>query len=139
VLGTLSNQKRLDWRSLATPNQTCTSLRCTGLSGVHRTMSGAQAGAPGELVSLEKNIVRCGYNSPCLVSQPRPSQQSVARSVGDTWTSPTVGRSQRTVKCATRLSGVPRGSWLQRSASLEKEGNRALCKPWNLTSKTLVS
>jgi hypothetical protein len=36
---------RLDWRSLAKSSQTCTSLRCTGLSGVHRIVSDAQAGA----------------------------------------------------------------------------------------------
>jgi hypothetical protein len=36
---------RLDWRSLAKYSQTCTNLRCTGLSGVHRTVSGAQAGS----------------------------------------------------------------------------------------------
>jgi hypothetical protein len=32
VLGTLTNQMKLDWRSLAKFSQTCTSLRCTGLS-----------------------------------------------------------------------------------------------------------
>jgi hypothetical protein len=36
---------KLDWRSLAKSSQTCTILRCTGLSGVHRTVSGAQAGS----------------------------------------------------------------------------------------------
>jgi hypothetical protein len=35
-------------------SQDCTSLRCTGLSGVHRTMSSAQAGAPNELAALGK-------------------------------------------------------------------------------------
>jgi hypothetical protein len=35
----------LDWRSLAKYNKTCTNLWCTGLSGVHRTVSGAQAGS----------------------------------------------------------------------------------------------
>jgi hypothetical protein len=58
VLGTLSNQKRLDWRSLATPSQTCTSLRS------HRTVSGAQAGARGELTTLKKSWRSRGYNSP---------------------------------------------------------------------------
>jgi hypothetical protein len=33
MLGTLSSQMRLDWRSLAELSQTCTSLRCTRLSG----------------------------------------------------------------------------------------------------------
>ena len=30
MLGTLSNREKLDWRSLAKSNQTCTSLWCTG-------------------------------------------------------------------------------------------------------------
>jgi hypothetical protein len=78
------------------PSQTCTSLRCTGLSG-------AQAGVPGELAALRKNSARHNYNAPNYpVSQPCPCQQSAARSAGDTWTSPTVGRSHRTVQCATR-------------------------------------
>jgi hypothetical protein len=47
---------RLDWRSLAKSNQTCTSLRCTGLSDVHRTVSGAQAGARDELAALAATI-----------------------------------------------------------------------------------
>jgi hypothetical protein len=34
---------KLDWRSLAKSSQTCTSLRCTGLSGVHRTQAGSAA------------------------------------------------------------------------------------------------
>jgi hypothetical protein len=37
------------------------------------------------------------------VSQPRPRQRPAARSAGDTWTSPMVERSQRTVRCATRV------------------------------------
>jgi hypothetical protein len=56
VLGTLSNQKRLDWISLATPSQTCTSLRS------HRTVwcSGCRGG---ELAPLEKSRRSRGYNS----------------------------------------------------------------------------
>jgi hypothetical protein len=38
----------------------------------------------------------------CPVSQTRSLQRSVARPAGDMWTSPTVGRSHRTVRCATR-------------------------------------
>jgi hypothetical protein len=44
------------------------------------------------------------------VSQPHPRQRAATRSAGDTWTSPMVEWSHRTVMCATRLSGVPRGS-----------------------------
>jgi hypothetical protein len=36
VLGTLSNQMKLDWRSLAKSSQTCTSLWCTGQCPVPR-------------------------------------------------------------------------------------------------------
>jgi hypothetical protein len=106
VLGTLSNQKKSDWRSLVTSSQTCTSLRCTGLSGVHRTlhrtMSGAQAGARGELAALGKSWRSRDYNSlDCPVWQPRPLQRSATRSLGDTWTSPMVTRLHRTLRCAT--------------------------------------
>jgi hypothetical protein len=112
---------------LAKFSQTCTSLRLTGLSGVHRTVSGAQAGASGNWPLSGKSIgteakihqtVRCASRA--------HSQQSTARSAGDTWTSSTVSRPHRTVWCATRLSGVPRGRWLQRSASPNKEGNHTL-------------
>jgi hypothetical protein len=59
------------------------------------------------------------------VSQPRPSQRSVAQSAGDGWPAPTVTRPHRTIRYAIRLSGVPRGPWLQWSALPEKEGDRA--------------
>jgi hypothetical protein len=82
VLGTLSNQMRLHWRSLAQASQICTSRRCTGLSGmhqtsqtytslrciglagVHQTVSGAQAGARDELAALRKSWGSYNYNSP---------------------------------------------------------------------------
>jgi hypothetical protein len=116
----------MDWRSLAKSSQTCTSLRCTRLSGVHRTVSGAQAGVLDEQVALGKTqhaatiihrTFRCAPDYP--VSQPRPRQRSAARSVG------THGLQQRS-EGHTELSGVPRGSWLQWSASPEKQGNHAL-------------
>jgi hypothetical protein len=62
----------------------------------------------------------------CPESQPRPRQRSVAQSAGDAWTSPMVRRAHQIIRCATGLSSVARASWLQRSASPEKEGNRAL-------------
>jgi hypothetical protein len=64
VLGTLSKREKSNWRSLAKSSQTCTSLRCTGLSDVHWTVSGAQVGSPSEHASLGKNSTRRGYNSP---------------------------------------------------------------------------
>jgi hypothetical protein len=107
VLGNFSKWEKSNWRSLAKERQTCTSMRCTGLLGVHWTVSGAQAGALGEPLSgkaegvavIINRTVRCAPD--CLVSQPRPRQRPVARSAGDTWTSPTVTRSHRTVRCAT--------------------------------------
>jgi hypothetical protein len=92
---------RLDWRSLAKSSQTCTSLRCTGLSSVHRTVSGAQAGVLDELVALRKSWGSRGYNSPDYpVWQLRLRQRSTAQSDGDAWTSPTVTSPHRTIRCA---------------------------------------
>jgi hypothetical protein len=109
VLGTFSNQMKLDWRSLAS-----TSL------WLHRTRSSAHAGVLDKLAALEKSWGSRGYNSPdCLVWQPRLRQRSAAQSAGNTWTLPTVTRPHRTVQCA-------KGPRLQRSALPEKEGNRAL-------------
>jgi hypothetical protein len=42
------------------------------------------------------------------------------------WPAPTVTRSHRTIRCVIGLSSVPRGTWLQRSASPNKEGDRTL-------------
>jgi hypothetical protein len=87
---------------------------------VHETVSGAQAGALSELATLGKTLgaatiihrtVRCASHA--------PSQRSVARSAGDTWTSPTVTRAHRTVRCAT-------GSVAATVGFAEKEGNQAL-------------
>jgi hypothetical protein len=42
-----------------------------------------------------------GYNSPdCPVSQRPPAQRSAAKSAGDAWPAPTVGRGHWTVRCA---------------------------------------
>jgi hypothetical protein len=75
-------------------------------------MAGAQAaaGAPTNR-SLSRKTQRaapkihrnvwCAPDYP--MSQPHPYQRSAARSVGDMWTSPTVERSHRTVRCATKV------------------------------------
>jgi hypothetical protein len=61
VLGNFSNQEKFKRRSLAKVSQTCTSLGATdcsvytGLPGVHRTVSSAQAGIPGEQTALGKS------------------------------------------------------------------------------------
>jgi hypothetical protein len=116
---------RLDWKSLAKFSQTCTSLRCTGLSGVHRTVSGAQfasatnpplSGIFEDVVAKIHQTVRCAPD--CPVIQHRPRQRSAARLAGDAWPKPTVTRLYRTV------SSVPRGPRAQRLASPGKERNR---------------
>jgi hypothetical protein len=100
----LSNREKSDWRSLVESSWTCARLRCTGLSGVHRTVSGAQAGSLGEQVALGKNSARHDYNSPdCPMSQPCPRQRSAEQSAGDAWTSPTVTRQHQIVRCATSV------------------------------------
>jgi hypothetical protein len=83
-------------------------------------VSGAQAGAPDEQAAFGKTqraaaiihrTVRCGSRAQ---ANGRPHDQWARRELHQ-WS-----------KGHTRLSGVPRGPWLQRSASPEKEGNRAL-------------
>jgi hypothetical protein len=112
---------------LAKSNQTCTSLRCTGLSGVHRTVSGARLAHPDEHVALRKKPRYRVCNSlDCSV---------YTRQSGVTVVHPSNGRSRisgRHVCPGNGHQAVPdclvchgtRG-W-QSSASLEKEGNRTL-------------
>jgi hypothetical protein len=104
---------------------------------VHRTLSGAQAGAATNslLSGIAKDdatkihwTVRCAPD--CPVRQQRPRQRSVARSARNQ--RPTRGQSQRSPgrtglsNVHRTLSGVPRGLQLQWSASPNKERNRAL-------------
>jgi hypothetical protein len=54
-----------------------------------------------ELATLGKTSAAYDYNSPdYLVSQRPPAQRSAAKSAGDAWLAPTVGRGHRTVRCA---------------------------------------
>jgi hypothetical protein len=74
VLGTLSNQKKSNWRSLATPNQTCTSLRCTRQCPMLRLAhpaNGLLSGKVGGDVAIIHQIVQCAPD--CPVCQPRHS------------------------------------------------------------------
>jgi hypothetical protein len=99
--------------SLAKSSQTCTSLRCTGLSG---------AGTPGEEAALKKiegtaaiihRTIRCTSDSP--LCQPR-AHALVGRTIsGATCAQPTITKPHQIVRCATRLSGVP---WDQRLATV---------------------
>jgi hypothetical protein len=114
VLGTLSNQEKLDWRSLAKSSQTCTRLRCTGQCPVLRLARSANwllSGKVGRVAAIIHQTVRCGSRAH---SNGRPRDQRTTR-----------GLHQRSPG-RTGLSGVPRGRLLQRSASPEKEGNRTL-------------
>jgi hypothetical protein len=109
VLGTLSNQIRLDWRLApacgATDCPVCTQTVSDGrlAHATNSLLSGKVVGA----ATIVHQVVWCAPD--CPVSQPRPHQRSPSR---------------------TALSGVPRGPWMQRSASPEKEGDRALFTIW---------
>jgi hypothetical protein len=110
VLGTLSNQKRLDYRSLATPSKTCTNLRCTGQCPVLRLARPANWLLSGKTQRAAAKTQRAVWCAPdCPVSHLRPRQRSDARSAGDTWASPTVGRSHQNVRCATRVMATTVG------------------------------
>jgi hypothetical protein len=122
VLRTLSNREKSDWRSLAKFSQTCSSLWRTRLSGVHRTVSSAQAGALGELVALEKSWRSRDYNSlDCPVCIGLSGVAAAPTS--------TVGQaiSERHVDFTNGHQVAPDylvchgGRWLQRSASQERK------------------
>jgi hypothetical protein len=79
----------------------------TGLSGGAPDSVRCARLASGELATLGNSSTAYGYNSPdsggapdCPVSQRPPAQRSAAKSVGDAWLAPTVGRRHRTVRCA---------------------------------------
>jgi hypothetical protein len=95
---------------------------------------GCYSWLPGEQAALRKNSVRRGYNSSDSPMCTRLSGVAVAPT-------PTVDHAisgqhvyftngHKTDRCATGLSGVPQGSWLQRSTSPDKEGNRTLFTVW---------
>jgi hypothetical protein len=116
----LESEKREREKDLAGAAKTQLSLAhrtvrwCTGQCLVREASSG-------KLATLGKTSVAYGYNSPdYLVSQRPPAQRSAAKSAGDAWLAPTVGRGHRTV------SGAPTATNLQRLAAPDLEGNRAL-------------
>jgi hypothetical protein len=87
---------------------------CTGQCPVR------QAGSS-ELVALGNSPATYDYNSPdCPVSQ-----RSAARSARDTWPSQRLERGHRTVRCAPDCPVRQRLQGCQRSASPQKERNRA--------------
>jgi hypothetical protein len=114
---------KLDWRSLAKSSQTCTSLRCTRLFGVHLTLvhrlvqQRTRCSRESARASWLK-IVRLSDGAPdCPVSQQRLRQRSTARSAGDVWLEPTVTRPHRTVRCAKGTKGSTIGFARRRKKS----------------------
>jgi hypothetical protein len=92
----------------------------TGLSGGAPDSVRCARLVSGELATLGKTSAVYDYNSPdCPVSQRSPAQRSTAKSAGDAWSAPTVGRGHWIV------SGAPTSLKLQRSAAPGMEGNRA--------------
>jgi hypothetical protein len=121
---------RLDWRSFAKSSQTCTSLRCTRLSRAQAgsTTNSLLSGIAEDVLAKIHWIVRCAPD--CPVSQQRLRQRSTVRSAHNQRA--TRGQRQwslsriRLSGVHQTVSGVPRGSRVQWSASPKKERNRAL-------------
>jgi hypothetical protein len=111
---------RLDWRSLAKSSQTCISLRCTRLSGVHRTVSDAHAGSKTNslLLGIVEGAAAKTHRSVWWANSARANGRKRDQRA-------TRGQSQRS-QGRTGLSGVPCGGGVQWSASPKKERNRAL-------------
>jgi hypothetical protein len=70
----------------------------------------------------------------CPVSQRSTAQRSAAKSAGDTWPAPTVGRGHQTV------SGAPTDAEVQRSSAPEKEGDphRTVCSDCPVAHRTVL-
>ena len=130
MLGNSSSRAKLEKMSLAKVGQFWASLGSTGLSGVHRTVSGAQlvsgrrshsrviAGAPWLKITGLPDVhrtVRCARPPTAL------SRANGRRGIG--------GRPRQLGQRSpgrTGLSGVPNDRGDQRSAPPQKEGDRAL-------------
>jgi hypothetical protein len=115
------------WPSPARLAPTCDAPDCSVCTGqclvprLAHAMNSQLSEKVGGVTTIIHWTVWCAPD--CPVSQPRLCQRSVAQLASDAWPEPTVTRPHRTVRCATGLSGVPRGSWQQWSASPEKEGD----------------
>jgi hypothetical protein len=95
----LSNQKRLNWRRLAVPSQTCSSLRCTILSGecpvptLARSTNSLLSGKVGRVTTIIHRTVRCAVGLSGVPAAPAPtvgsaiSGRRVARANGHQATS----------------------------------------------------
>jgi hypothetical protein len=123
VLGIFSTREKLDWRSLAKSSQTCTSLWCTGLSGVHRTVSSAR------LVRSVNGPL--DYNSPkCPVCTRLPGVPAARLANGRPRDQRATRGSANGQQAAPDCPVCHKGYGWQRSASPKKEGNRALFNVW---------
>jgi hypothetical protein len=97
----LLKAREIEWKSLAKASKTCTSLWCTGLSGVHQIVSGAQAGAPANWPLSGKTLgAATKIHWTVRWASRAPSQWSVTQWADDTCARPTVTRWHRTVWCA---------------------------------------
>jgi hypothetical protein len=99
-------------------NQQSTCCGCTGLSGVHRTVSGASAARLGNSQLLGINwALRLKFTG--LSGEPTAPAPTVGSAISGRRVAWANGQlAHRTVRCAKRSEG-------QRSASPEKEGDRA--------------
>jgi hypothetical protein len=120
VLGNFSIREKFKWRSFAQASQTCTSQRCTGLSGatlahlVNRELSRKSQGT----TTIIHWTIRCAPE--CSVFQPR-TQPTVDHAISGRHVCPTNGH-QAAPDCP--VCHETRG-W-QRSALPNMEGNRTL-------------
>jgi hypothetical protein len=124
VLGNFSNREKFKWTSFAQASQTCTSLRCTGLSsaGLAHLVNRALLGKSQGTAAIIHRTVRCAPDCPvCIVL----SSVLAARSANGRSCDQRAPRvpSQRSLG-RTRLSGVP---WDQRLAmvSFTKQGRES--------------
>jgi hypothetical protein len=112
----LESEKREKAKELAGAAKTQRSL-------AHRTVRCARL-VSGELATLGNSSAAYGYNSPdCPVSQRPPAQWSAAKSVGDAWPAPTVGRGTGLSGVHQTVSGAPTSLKIQWSAAPGMEGD----------------
>ena len=139
MLETGERRKEKKWR-VAVLQPKAASGWGTGLSGVHRTVSGApdQRGtnqplsgfSPATSAKIHRTV-RCAPD--CPVSQ-RSAGPTVGRAIGARHVAePTVGKGHRTVRCAPDMSGAPT---VRRSAS---ESNGRMSFLWKQIGHRTVS
>jgi hypothetical protein len=124
------HQVGLRWKGHSRESTELYSYNSLDYPVVHRTV---RCVIRGELVALRKSKGATCYNSPdCLVvhqtvrwANGRHRQQSVAKSAGDTWTTPTVSWCTGLSGVHRIVSGAPISPEEQRSDMPNLEGDRA--------------